>query len=228
MLLERSIVICVPGEGFYAPYGPTTAEQRHPGFKISYDGHECQWNGPSWPMATSVTLTALANLLNNYEQDVISKNDFFETLSIYTRSHRLTRENGMVVPWIDENLNPYTGDWISRTRLKDWKGGGWSEQKGGRERGKDYNHSSYNDLIVTGLVGLRPRADNIIEINPLLPETSWDFFCLDNVLYKGHLLTVIWDRTGEKYGTGKGLTLLVDGEKVAHSEKLERMTAELK
>ena len=45
-------------EGFYAPFGPTTAEQRHPGFKISYEGHGCQWNGPSWPFATAVTLTA--------------------------------------------------------------------------------------------------------------------------------------------------------------------------
>ena len=49
-------------KGFYAPFGPTTAEQRHPDFKISYEGHECQWNGPSWPLSTAVTLTALANL----------------------------------------------------------------------------------------------------------------------------------------------------------------------
>ena len=47
--------------GFYAPYGPTVAEQRHPKFAVSYKGHECQWNGPSWPFATAVTLTALAN-----------------------------------------------------------------------------------------------------------------------------------------------------------------------
>ena len=26
--------------------------------RIAYQGHECQWNGPSWPYATSVTLTA--------------------------------------------------------------------------------------------------------------------------------------------------------------------------
>ena len=48
-------------QGFYAPFGPTTAEQRHPQFAISYKGHECQWNGPSWPYATAVTLTAMAN-----------------------------------------------------------------------------------------------------------------------------------------------------------------------
>lgn len=214
--------------GFHAPYGPTTAEQRHPGFKIAYQGHECQWNGPSWPMATSVTLTAMANVLNNYEQDAVDKRDYFEMLQIYTRSHIRQRDDGSIVPWIDENLNPYTGDWISRTRLKDWENGTWSAQKGGKERGKDYNHSSYNDLIITGLVGLRPRADDIVEVNPLLPQGMWDYFCLDNVRYKGRMLTVMWDRTGEKYGRGKGLTILVDGEKVAHSAKLERVVGSLK
>ena len=30
-------------DGFYAPYGPTSAEQRHPQFKIVYQGHDCQF-----------------------------------------------------------------------------------------------------------------------------------------------------------------------------------------
>lgn len=214
-------------QGFYAPYGPTTAEQRHPGFTISYEGHECQWNGPSWPLSTSVTLTALANVLNHYPQDVVSKEDYFETLRIYTHSHRRLQASGKWVPWIDENLNPFTGDWIARTRLQSWNGGTWNPKKGGKERGKDYNHSSYNDLIITGLVGLRPRPDNTIEVNPLLPEAKWDYFCLDNILYKGRILTILWDRTGEQYGRGKGLSLWVDGERLASAEKLEKIAAEL-
>ena len=148
--------------GFFAPYGPTFAEQRHRGFKISYERAECQWNGPSWPMATSSVLTGLANLLNNYEQDTIDNNAYFETLKIYTKCHQRKREDGKVVPWIDENINPYTGDWIARTRLKEWENGTWSKKKGGKERGKDYNHSSYNDLIISGLVGLRPRLDDTV------------------------------------------------------------------
>lgn len=214
--------------GFYAPYGPTTAEQRHPGFTISYKGHECQWNGPSWPLSTSVTLTALSNVLNNYEQNVVCKKDYFETLKIYTKSHQLKREDGKIVPWIDENLNPYTGDWIARTRLKSWKDGTWDAGKGGKERGKDYNHSSYNDLIITGLVGLRPRADNVVEVSPLLPDGTWDYFCLDNVLYHGRNLTIIWDKTGKKYNKGPGLSLFVNGKKIVNSNKLKRVAAKLK
>ena len=95
---------------FYAPYGPTTAEQRHPEFVIAYRGDQCQWNGPSWPFSTTQTLVALANLLNNYSQNVIGKKDYFETLKIYTKCHQLKRDDGKVVPWIDENINPFTGE----------------------------------------------------------------------------------------------------------------------
>lgn len=210
-------------DGFYAPYGPTYLEQRHPKFEISYQGHECLWNGPSWPLATCNVLTSLANLLNNYDQKIINEEDYFELLKIYTNSHKLKRDDGKVVPWIDENLNPYTGDWIARTRLKSWKNGTWSKEKGGKERGKDYNHSTYNDLIITGLMGLRPRNDNIIEINPLIPKDMWDYFCLDNVLYHNKILTLVWDKYGDKYNRGKGFMLFVDGKLMAHKETIEKI-----
>jgi hypothetical protein len=214
-------------QGFYAPFGPTTAEQRHPGFTVSYQGHECQWNGPSWPFATAVTLTALANVLNDYPQQSVSSRDYFDTLTIYTASHRLICEDGTRVPWIDENLNPFTGDWIARTRLKAWKNGTWDPGKGGVERGKDYNHSTYCDLIISGLVGLRPRADDTVEVNPLLPAGTWDWFCLDGIPYHGRLLTILYDSTGTKYGRGIGLRLLADGRQIGESKTLGRLTAPL-
>ena len=34
------------------------------------------------------------------------------------------------------------------------------------ERGKDYNHSTFCDLVITGVVGLRPRADDIARGQP--------------------------------------------------------------
>jgi hypothetical protein len=214
-------------EGFRAPYGPTTAERRHPGFTLSYEGHECQWNGPSWPFATTVTLVALANVLNDYPQQTVSAGDYFETLKSYTKSHRLKRADGTVVPWIDENLNPLTGDWISRTRLSSWKDGTWDPGKGGIERGKDYNHSAYCDLIITGLVGLRPQADDTVVVNPLVPDGAWDYFCLDGVPYHGRSLTILYDKTGGKYGMGAGLRIFADGRLIAESAALRRLTAPL-
>ena len=56
--------------------------------------------------------------LNNYQQDAVSRADYFDLLRIYTKSHRLRLDDGRTVPWIDENLNPQTGDWIARTRLE--------------------------------------------------------------------------------------------------------------
>ncbi len=50
----------------------------------------------------------------------------------------------------------------------------------------------------------------MIEVNPLLPDDTWDWFCLDNVLYHGRILTIIWDKTGETYNRGQGLTVFAD------------------
>lgn len=216
-------------KGFYAPFGPATAEQRHKQFAISYQGHECQWNGPSWPYSTAVTLTALANLLNGDEQSAITRQDYFALLKIYAKSHHLKLDDGRVVPWIDENLNPATGDWLSRTRLKTWKNGTtWDQGKGGEERGKDYNHSTFCDLVISGLIGLRPRADNAIEVNPLLPSGVWSYFCLDQIPYHGRLLTILYDSNGKRYKRGKGLRVMVNGKTVAVSEKLQRVLVSAK
>jgi len=48
-----------------------------------------------------------------------------------------------------------------------------------------------------------PRADQTIEVNPLVPEGRWDWFCLDHVAYHGRLLTIVYDRTGAKYGRAR-------------------------
>ncbi|MDN3548681.1 MGH1-like glycoside hydrolase domain-containing protein [Mucilaginibacter aquaedulcis] len=207
--------------GFYAPYGLTTAEQSHPGFEISYVGHECKWNGPSWPFATSVTLTAMANVLNNYQQSVITQTDYFKQMLIYAHAQRRANEHGAILPWIDEVINPYTGDWISRTILKER---GWQKNNGGEERGKDYNHSSFCDLVITGLIGLRPQDDNTVIINPLIPAKAWDWFCLDNIAYHGKTLTIMYDKFGSRYGKGKGLMCFVNGELREKAENLQQIS----
>ncbi len=205
---------------FYAPYGPTSAEQQHPGFKVAYTGHECQWNGPSWPLATAVTLTAMSNLLNHYQQDYITTSHYYQLLYNFAYSHRRIREDGKLVSWIDENLNPFTGDWISRTLLK--------ERPGFIERGKDYNHSSFCDLIISGLIGIRPNNGSKLVVNPLLPENTWSYFCLDNVKYHGKILTILYDKTGEKYKKGKGFMVFVNGKKIHHSATIKKVITDIK
>jgi len=208
---------------FYAPFGLTVCERSHPYFTVSYSGHECQWNGPSWPFATTQTLKAMSNLLNYYSHNGnITNEDYFKLLLQYAASHSIITQNGGQQMWIDENLNPFTGDWISRTRLKTWTDGTWSAEKGGVERGKDYNHSGFCDLVISDLLGLKPRVDNIIEINPLVPD-DWEWFCLDRVLYHGRELTIIWDKTGNKYHQGKGLLLFSNSSLKAQSPGIQRL-----
>lgn len=220
-------------KGFCAPFGPTTAEQRHPEFAVIYMRKCCQWNGSSWPFSTSVTLTALANLLNDYRQDTLTRKDYFEILKIYTRSHRLRLDDGREVPWIDESLNPFTGDWLTRTAKK-WGIGkaapGWADGAADpaklEERGKDYNHSTYCDLVINGLVGLRPQSDDRLIVDPLVPA-EWDYFCLDHIRYHDRDLAIVYDKTGQRYQKGKGLHLFCDGERIAGGGSCSRIDADL-
>lgn len=212
-------------EGFQAAYGPTTAERRHPRF-MSAHAHECLWNGPSWPFASSQTLTAMANLLNGYRQSTITRWDYLELLRTYARSQRLKLPSGRIVPFIDENLHPDTGEWIARTLLY-----GMPEakqaKKGGKDRGQYYNHSTFNDLIITGLVGLRPRMEHRLEINPLVPDGSLEYFSLDRVRYHDRDLTIRYDRTGARYGKGRGLRVYANGREIGSAPALTALHLDL-
>ena len=205
---------------FFAPYGSTTAEQCHPQFKVAYEGHECQWNGPSWPYATSMTLVGLANLLNNQTQSFVDSRDFITLFSIYARSLYKKDANGILTPWIDENLNPFTGDWISRTMLS-------TRHQKPEERGKDYNHSLFCDLVINGLIGIRPSEEEELDVNPLIPEGYWDYFCLDNLTYRGKTICVLYDKTGDKYKRGAGLSIFINGTKTATSPTLTKISCKL-
>ena len=74
---------------------------------------------------------------------------------------------------------------------------------------------------------LRPRADETIQVNPLVPESAWDWFCLDNVWYHGQRVTIVWDRKGQRYGQQPGLSILSDGKRIAHSPQLGPLRAAL-
>jgi hypothetical protein len=188
--------------GFAAPFGPTTVERHDPQFMVS--DVCCVWSGNAWPYATSQTLTAMANLLDNYHQDVVTKADYFRLLRQYSLDQR---KNGR--PYVAEAANPFTGSWKGHDTY---------------DHSEHYFHSTYVDLVITGLVGLRPRGDDTLEVNPLAPGT-WDWFALDNVRYRGRDVMVVWDRYGSHYGHGAGLSLYVQGKRLAHADSLERVAA---
>lgn len=219
---EKAWLQVVDKEGFLAPYGPTTAEQRHLRFQFEHQEHECLWNGPSWPFATSQTLTAMANVLKDYPQTYITKEDFYELFKRYSASHYRTLETGERINWLDENLDPYTGEWISRKILEEW---GWRKEKGGYERGKDYNHSTYCDLLINKLFGLEPAENGRLIIRPLIPD-DWDYCLLDKVSCQGKEISVMFDRTGKQYQQGKGFKVWCDGVCIHESELIEEVVVQ--
>jgi hypothetical protein len=150
-----------------------------------------QWNGPSWPYQISQVLTAMANELNNYKQGVITTSDYVKSLRLFAQQHYLP--NGKLD--LVENYDPNLGGPIVYYY--------WSNH---------YNHSSFNNLVITGLCGFRPSNSDTLVINPLV-DNSIKYFCLDGVQYHGHNITVVYDEDGTKYKLGKGLTVFVDGKK---------------
>ena len=192
--------------GFKAPWGLTTAERRHPKFRTHGVG-KCEWDGAVWPYATTQDLKALANLLTNYtNRGKMTAKVFYDAFHQYAWSQQM-------------NGHPYIGEY------QDEKNGAWL--KGDNPRSTFYNHSGFADLVINDLVGLKPRADNVLEIYPLVPQGQWDWFCLDKVSYHGKTITIIWDKTGKKYNKGAGLTIYADGKKIMQSDSLKHVLAHL-
>ncbi|HEY3394797.1 MAG TPA: glycosyl hydrolase family 65 protein [Lacipirellulaceae bacterium] len=193
--------------GFWAPRGLTTAERRHPDFRTHGTG-TCEWDGAVWPFATSQTLTGLANVLRGPPQEYVDRSDFLEALRTYARSHQKDAHS-----YIGEYHDEITGEWLI------------TGPKAARSR--DYNHSTFCDLVIGGLIGIVPRADDIVQVDPLLPANEWEWFCLDGVYYHGRVLTIVWDRTGSRYGRGAGFAIWSDGEELARADVLRTLSARL-
>lgn len=189
-------------QGFSASYGPTTAERRSKWYL-----HEaatcCRWDGPSWPFATSQTLTAVENLLNDYPaQTYFSAADYINLLRGYAATQY---KNGQ--PYVAEAHDPDADAWMYD----------------GSDHSEDYNHSTFVDNIIAGLIGLRVQRDDSLVVNPLAPS-SWDHFALENAAYHGHSVTVLWDSTGSHYGQGQGLRVYVDGTLAGSRSTLGSLT----
>ncbi|OAN55790.1 glycogen debranching protein [Sphingobium sp. TCM1] len=167
---------------------------------------ECQWNGPVWPYQTTQVLHGMANLLDHYRQPgPVTRSAYMRLLRQYAALHyqgdRLD---------LEEDYHPETGRPIV-----------------GLDRSHHYFHSGFNDLILTGLVGIRPRADDVLDVNPLLPQAgdpqALDWFRVQHVPYHGHDIAVTWDADGSHYRRGKGLSVEVDGREVARRDTLGRI-----
>jgi hypothetical protein len=167
---------------------------------------ECQWNGPAWPFQTTQVLSGLANFLDHYSKGsttgIITKSDYITILNQYAKLHYNPERGGILD--LEEDYYPDTGYPIV-----------------GLKRSPHYFHSGFVDLVLSGLVGIRPSADDVLEVNPLA-DASITYFRADQILYHGHNVSIQWDADGSHYGNA-GLQVEIDGAIVASSASLTRL-----
>ena len=178
---------------FLATYGLRTADVSHPEYR-KHINHCCLWNGPVWPFATSQTLTAVIEYLQTAEHPTLTSAEFMDMLLNYAYSHRDTDGT----PYLDENMDPDTGIWLARDILSRL------ENYNIKDRGRHYNHSTFIDLVMTGICGIRPAEGNHLVIRPL--GISLDMFSASDIRYHGHSLSIEWNKE-------EGLRVTVDGIK---------------
>ncbi|GAC1655429.1 MAG: hypothetical protein NVS9B15_16240 [Acidobacteriaceae bacterium] len=200
------------------PFGLRTVEPSYPRYltQYRYDAStglpECQWNGPSWPFQTSQLLGALANFLHSSSSPgPITRDDYLHLLRQYTHQHFLTPGH----PDIQEDYNPDTGAAIV-----------------GLPRSHHYLHSTYIDLVLTGLLGVRPQTGHLLELDPLLTAASnaahpirW--FAIDRLRYHDHDISILYDADGTRYHLGRGVSIFVDRKHAIGPVPLRRVTVSL-
>ncbi|KAI0804472.1 six-hairpin glycosidase [Xylaria sp. FL0064] len=170
---------------------------------------ECQWNGPTWPYQTSQVLSALANVFDQYPtttaQGIITTTDYMDILRQYASYHYNKNRGGYLN--IEEDYDGRIGAPIV-----------------GLDRSSHYFHSSFIDLVISGLVGIRPSAEDVLGINPL--GVDLDYFRLEGVIYHGNEIAVQWDIDGSRYGT-QGLVVEVGDTVVATSSSMKRLSVNI-
>ncbi|EUC45474.1 hypothetical protein COCMIDRAFT_95335 [Bipolaris oryzae ATCC 44560] len=181
------------------PAGLRTGEPSYQYYmrQYRYEGKnpECQWNGPVWPFQYTQVLSGLANFLDHYpngtQTGVITPKDYTAMLRKYAKLHR-NPSTGILD--LEEDYHPDTGLPIV-----------------GLKRSHHYFHSGFNDLIISGLVGLRPSASDILVVNPLFDPSTITYFRAERIPYHGHTIAIQWDASGSHYGS-RGLVIEIDDD----------------
>lgn len=212
---ERAWSSIVDPEQFWTPWPVASTSKKCKAYSQDHwptgpGGSGCMWNGPTWPHANSIVLTAMANTLRNYPQPLpVTRERFWELFQSFTKAQFF--EQKIDYPWTGEFYNGDTGRWKTAER--------------------DYFHSTWLDILIPEIVGIRPRNDDTLVIDTLLPTDKLDYFILDGQHYRGHDITVVWDSPRNVHdflGDGRrGLDVYIDRKLVASAPGLQRIETPL-
>lgn len=216
-----------PG-GFGAPWGVRTAERRHACYNFTTD---CvtSWHGPVWPFESAKLGTAMINALHGPHRarlaPHLAPSDFADFLRTYAQMHTrgAARDVEPGEPFVGESFHGDEGFWYTRELM-------YRRRHGDRRRGDHYFHSSYCDLVLSGLVGLHVRmaaGRATLVLSPLFAPGQISWFSAAAVRVLSHDVDVAYDADGSRYG-GVGLAVWVDGTLVARRRTLGELTASMR
>lgn len=183
---------------FSAPMGFATADMSNPRF-LYYTDRDCVWNGHVWPFATSYTVNAVIEALESYPDSDLSCSDLLGFIKKYAEMH-YSYEDGRKINFIDEVMEHDRLSWFARE-----KGKRGYVIPGGQERGKDYNHSTFIDLVLRGLCGIGTEGD-ALTVKPRV-KGLWKWFKIENLTVRKNTYTVYYDEDGTHFGKGVGVSL---------------------
>lgn len=157
--------------------------------KMHSSANRNTWNANSWPYETSRVLTGMANVLQNNNgnanananSDVTSSSPvtiarYWQLLHQFAKQHTqsycaIDTASPPGSGHISENIHPHLGYWNTR-QWRYYSG----ETAHAMNKGKDYFHSSYIDLIISGLLGFKAargaNGELVLTASPLVPTAA--------------------------------------------------------
>jgi hypothetical protein len=209
-------------EEFWTPWPVASASKKTPAYSQTgwpqAEGRRvaaCMWNGPTWPHANSLVLTAMARTIRGDrgakegEASPLTREKLWELFLSFTKAQY--RGQDPAFPWTGEYYDGEDAVWVTDER--------------------DYNHSTYLDVLIPDVVGLVPREDAVLEVDPLVPSGALSRFLLDGQRYHGRWVSVVWDAPGDGddayEDTREGLEVHVDGALVHRRDDLGPLRVDL-
>lgn len=151
------------------------------------------------PGSFAITLKMFGTVIDQYDADNITGTEYGELLKNYTN---ISYNNyDLRYPDTNEFFNHTDGSVPENGHYRSWIHHDW--------------HSQYNTLIIEDVMGMVPREDKIVELNPI--DIGWDSFTAENINYHGFNLTIKWEKD-------QGYRLYLEGKEVAAVDKLCHFT----
>lgn len=210
----RALAYLVDPNEFWARFPPVITSQVH--YKQwTWEMDGLTRNVAPHPISMGARLVMRA--LQHYHNHPVTPQHFMDLLERY---------NQLVYP----GVHPYDPYW--RPNVHEYYSKWEPYQISLRPKPSDISHdfhSMFNSLMVEAAIGLRPRADDWLELRPL--ATAWSRFLLDRLRYRGHDLTIVWDQPDGQRAYSQfeeGFSVLVDGKPVFHRPQLGHVIVHLR